>query len=104
MTDTRVVDNPVAGRFDIVVDGEPAGLIAYRRAGSRLELTHTEIDSKFEGHGVGSTAVRAALDTARADGLAVLPYCPFVRRYIQRHREYVDLVPADQRPRFDLAG
>jgi uncharacterized protein len=43
------------------------------------------------------------LDAARAGGLAVLPFCPFVRRYIQRHREYADLVPANERPRFDLA-
>jgi uncharacterized protein len=103
MTDTKVVDNPGAGRFDIIVDGEPAGFAAYRRNGATIEFTHTKIDPKFEGRGLGSVLVRRALDAARADGLAVLPYCPFVRAYIQRHREYVDLVPADERPQFDLA-
>ena len=103
MTDTRVVDNPATGRFDIIVDGEPAGLAAYRRDGSTIEFTHTEIDRRFEGRGLGSVLVRRALDAARAEGLAVLPYCPFVRGYIQRHREYVDLVPAGERARFDLA-
>jgi predicted GNAT family acetyltransferase len=102
MTDTRVVDNPTAGRFDIIVAGEPAGLAAYRRDGDTIEFTHTRIDPKFEGRGLGSQLVREALDTARAGGLAVLPYCPFVRDYIKRHREYADLVPADKRPRFDL--
>ncbi len=104
MTDTQVVDNPEAGRFDIMVDGEPAGFVAYRRAGSTMELAHTEIDPKFEGRGLGSVLVRGALDAARSGSLAVLPYCPFVRRYIQRHREYLDLVPVDERPRFDLSG
>jgi uncharacterized protein len=102
MTDTKVVDNPEAGRFDIIVDGEPAGLAAYRRHGSTIEFTHTKIESKYEGRGLGSVLVRRALDAARGEGLAVLPYCPFVRGYIQRHREYVDLVPVDERPRFDL--
>jgi predicted GNAT family acetyltransferase len=102
MTDTKVVDNPEAGRFDIIVDGEPAGLAAYRRHGSTIEFTHTKIESKYEGRGLGSVLVRHALDADRGEGLAVLPYCPFVRGYIQRHREYVDLVPVDERPRFDL--
>jgi uncharacterized protein len=103
MTDTRVVDHEAAGRFDITVDGEPAGLAAYRRSGATIEFTHTEIDPKFEGRGLGSLLVREALDAARAGDLAVLPHCPFVRDYIQRHREYLDLVPANQRRRFDLA-
>lgn len=103
MTDATVADNPQAGRFDLTVDGEDAGLVAYRRSGSTIEFTHTMIDPRFEGRGFGSVLVRQALDTARAQGLAVLPLCPFVRRYIQRHREYADLVPADDRGRFGLA-
>jgi uncharacterized protein len=46
--------------------------------------------------------VEAALDTARAEGLAVLPYRPFVQNFINRHREYLDLVPAEHRARFAL--
>jgi predicted GNAT family acetyltransferase len=103
MTETQVVDDPEAGRFDIVADGERAGFVAYRRAGSTIELTHTEIDPRFEGRGLGSVLVHGALDAARAGSLAVLPYCPFVRRYIQRHREYLDLVPVAERARFNLA-
>jgi uncharacterized protein len=102
VTDTRVVDNDGASRFEIVVDGGPAGRVDYRRRGSTIELAHTEIDPKFEGRGLGSVLVRGALDAARSGGLAVLPYCPFVRRYIDRHREYLDLVPAGERSRFAL--
>jgi len=40
---------------------------------------------------------------ARRDGLSVLPFCPFVRGYIARHPEDVELVPADLRAHFDLA-
>jgi hypothetical protein len=35
---------------------------------------------------------RAALDTARADGLEVVPLCPYVAAYIRRHQEYLPLV------------
>ena len=46
--------------------------------------------------------VRGALDAVKADGLAVLPYCPFVRGYIARHPEYLSLVPASERAEFGL--
>lgn len=103
MTDAVVVveDGP-ASRFEVLVDGEAAGFVAYRRNGHTISFTHTEIDERFEGRGLGSVLVRGALDAARAQGVAVLPFCPFVRRYISRHHEYLDLVPVDQRARFEL--
>lgn len=100
--ETTVGDNPSANRFEIRVDGELAGFAEYRRAGAVLSFTHTEIDAAFEGRGLGSTLVRGALEAARDRHLAVLPFCPFVRGYLQRHPEYLDLVPADQRARFQL--
>ena len=54
------------------------------------------------GEGLGTLLVKTALDTARAEGLAVLPYCPFVQGFIDRHREYLDLVPAERRAKFAL--
>lgn len=102
MSDATVVDDRQASRFEVRVDGEAAGFAAYRRNGSTISLTHTEVDERYEGRGLGSVLVRGALDAARAEGVAVLPLCPFVRRYISRHEEYLDLVPADQRARFQL--
>ncbi|GIH77805.1 GNAT family N-acetyltransferase [Planobispora longispora] len=99
----KVVDNPEAGRFEILLDGRKAGFAEYRRKGAKLSLTHTEIDPAFEGRGLGSALARGALDAARAGGLSVLPFCPFIRGYIERHPGYLDLVPADQRARFSLA-
>jgi uncharacterized protein len=31
------------------------------------------------------------LDIARAQGLKVVPICPFAKAYIERHPEYADL-------------
>ncbi|MGV9329593.1 GNAT family N-acetyltransferase [Streptosporangium sandarakinum] len=101
-TEPRVVDAPEASRFEVVVDGEVAGFAEYRQAGDRRSFTHTEVDPRFEGRGLGSILVRGALDATRAAGLSVLPFCPFVRRYIERHPDYLDLVPGNQRARFGL--
>jgi hypothetical protein len=97
-----VADRPDRGRFEITVDGELAGFSYYNRVGGALDFTHTQIDDAYEGQGLGSVLIRAALDTARERGLAVLPHCPFVMGFIQRHHEYLDLVPITLRRRFGL--
>jgi predicted GNAT family acetyltransferase len=97
-----IADNPQRQRFEILVDGELAGFVTYRRQPGQIEFIHTEIDDRFEGQGLGGKLVAFVLDDARGNGLAVLPSCPFVKDYIQRHREYVDLVPDDRLGEFDL--
>jgi hypothetical protein len=39
--------------------------------------------------------VEGALDDLRARGLALVPLCPFVAGYIERHPGYADLVTTD---------
>jgi predicted GNAT family acetyltransferase len=99
----NVVDNPQADRFEIHVDGELAGVVQYHRQDTTISLMHTVVDPRFEGKGYASALARSVLDAARAEGLAVLPFCPYIRGYLQRHPEYVDLVPPDERARFGLA-
>ena len=97
-----VHDAPENERFEIEVDGRLAGAAFYRRTPGRIAFLHTEIEPDFEGQGLGGTLVKEALNTARQEGVDVLPYCPFVRSYIAGHPEYLDLVPADRRAEFEL--
>ena len=101
---TVVADNPAGQRFEAKVDGELAGFATYRRSRKQglIAFMHTEVDDEFSGQGVGGPLVREALDAARAEGLAVLPFCPFVNSFIAEHPEYVDLVPECQREEFGL--
>ena len=101
--DITVVDDRERARFEVRVGGELAGFTEYRRRPGLVAFTHTLIDPRFEGQGLGGRLVRSALDAARAENLAVLPFCPFVRSYIAGHTgEYLDLVPASHRESFDL--
>lgn len=97
-----VTDNPEQARFEVHADEEVAGFAEYRLHQQVIELLHTEIDSRFEGRGLGSQLVGGVLDTVRQRGLAVLPYCPFIRGWIGKHPEYVDLVPQERRSEFEL--
>ncbi len=96
-------DDPQAGRLRILVGGRRAGYIAYRRRPGTIALVHTEIEPEFEGRGLGGKLIREALDRARAEGSEVLPFCPFVRSYIERHPDQLDLVPEDRRDEFELS-
>jgi predicted GNAT family acetyltransferase len=88
-----VRDNSEKSRFEALDEsGVVAGLADYRRSGDRVVFTHTEVDDAFEGQGVGSSLVRAALDAVRAEGVRVVAQCPFVTSYIEEHREYADLL------------
>lgn len=88
----EVHDVPAEKHFVALVDGARAGEAVYIRTPDLIVFTHTEVDPAFEGKGVGSALARAALDQARAWEVPVLPLCPFIKGFIERHREYVDIV------------
>jgi predicted GNAT family acetyltransferase len=99
---TEVVDRAERHRFEVVADGHVAGFADYQLGPGEILFTHTEIDEAYEGKGLGSVLVRHALDAARDRGLAVLPLCPFVRKWIGGHEDYLDLVPASARQKYNL--
>ena len=100
--DPVVRDNPEEKRYEIEVDGQVAGFVQYRKRPGLLAFIHTEIGPAFEGKGLGSTLIRSALEDARDQGLAVLPFCPFVNEYLRRHPGLASLVPAEHREAFGL--
>ena len=88
----EVVNDAEHHRYVIHHDGEVAGFADYRMASpDRIVVTHTEIDERFEGHGLGSELAKAVLDDIRAHAWQVVPRCPFIADYIHRHPEYADL-------------
>ena len=98
-----VHDAPERDRFEIEADGAVVGFVQYRRRPGTISFLHTEIDPEHEGAGLGGVLVSAALDEVRSEGIRVLPFCPFVRSYIEHHPEYLDLVPEERRADFGLA-
>ena len=91
MTD-EIEHKPELHRFDVLVNGELAGSTRYRVAPGVRIFFHTEIDTRFEGRGLASKLIAAALDETRAEGLSVEPQCPYVRGFIAKHAEYLDMV------------
>jgi predicted GNAT family acetyltransferase len=89
---TEVTNAHDESRYEIRAGAELAGVAEYRVDGDRVIFTHTLVESAYEGQGLGSALIRAALDGTRAAGRTVVPRCPFVRAFIDGHAEYADLV------------
>ena len=88
-----VADVPERHRYEAVVDGYVA-FAEYFLRGDVITFVHTVVPGELEGRGIGSALAKAALDDVRSRGLRVVPRCPFIRAYIERHDEYADLLDA----------
>ena len=89
MTDVR--NNTDKNRYELSVDGHLAATY-YRIADGVITFVHTEVPDALAGRGVGGKLVKGALDQVRTAGLKVVPQCPFVRAYIEKHPDYADLL------------
>jgi len=94
MSDAVVTDNQDDSRLEISVDGHLAELVYRTRAG-RLILVHTEVPEALGGRGLGGELVRAAMRKATAEGMSLVPLCPFARSWLERHSEEAKAVPID---------
>jgi len=85
---TTIRDNAAEGRWELLVDGQLAVFSTYHDHGKRRTFIHTETQEGFDGQGLASELVKAALADAKTRGLEINPVCPFVRAYMERHPDY----------------
>ncbi len=88
----QVVLNEARHRFELPTDAGTAILEYAELPGGVLDLTHTLVPRPDRGKGAGRALVRAALEHARDRGKRIVPTCPYVGAWIERHPEFRDLV------------
>ena len=86
-----VKNNAALKRYELAV-GDATAIVTYALQDGRIVFQHTEVPESLSGQGIGSALARGALDDARANGLKVVPECPFIASYLKRHPEYQDIV------------
>jgi uncharacterized protein len=90
---SEVLNDPTLNRYELLVDGEHVGAADYQIRDNVLTFVHTEIDPAHEGEGLGGELARGALNLVRADtDYRVRATCPFMRKYLDEHPEYGDLL------------
>jgi predicted GNAT family acetyltransferase len=89
----RIEHHETAHRFTLATSAGIA-VLTYREVDTAtLDFDHTFVPPALRGGGIASRLTGRALDYARARGAKVIPSCPFVAVYIERHPEYRDLLP-----------
>lgn len=83
--------------------GESRGRYVIRENGMEAELTysissptliiadHTGVPGGFRGEGAGRALVERLVADARAEGVRIIPLCPFVNALRRRHPEWSDV-------------
>ena len=85
-----VHDNRGESRFELTIDGETA-VAAYERDGDTIVFTHTVVPAALRGQGIGSRLIGGALAQVRGEGPKVVPQCPFVAAYLDKHPDAANL-------------
>ena len=92
MENYKLIDNVALHQYEFRI-GDLIPRIEYiNPKNGEIYLTHTEVPSALEGKGVGSSLVRLALEDIERQQLRLVPLCPFVAGYVQKHPEWKRLV------------
>lgn len=79
---------PARRRFAVRL-GHDTAVLEYQLREGTINLYHTEVPPAFRGRGIAEQLCTAAFAYAQANGLTVIPSCPYVAgTYLQRHPEY----------------
>jgi uncharacterized protein len=81
-------------RYEIRMDDAVIGRNYYREEDGRRIFTHTEVEPEFQGQGLASRLIEFALTDTKKAGLRIVALCPAVSGYLEKHREFDDLVDA----------
>lgn len=86
-----VKHNPEASRFEVEL-GDKIAHADYHISGNVMTISHVYTPPEFRGKGIAAQVAKFALDYIRANKLKVIPQCPYMRDYINKHKEYQDLL------------
>lgn len=90
--DYELTNNKKQHQYEFHIDGYIPRIEYILSKNGEIHLTHTEVPVGLEGKGIGSQLVEKTLADIKERGLQVVPLCPFVVAYIQRHPEWKQIV------------
>lgn len=90
--DIRREDTATGGRYVVRIDGYEAEMTFSKAGTSRIIIDHTGVPRELGGRGVGQALVLRAVEDARADGIKIIPLCPYAKAQIEKHPEWQDVL------------
>lgn len=90
----RMVRHESRHRYELYSQEELAVVITFKELPGHVDFEHTIGQPGFEGRGLAKVLARYALDDVVASGKRIIPHCPYVARFIEKHpelyRQYTD--------------
>ena len=83
------------GQRFVFTEGDSVAELTYLLQGDELILLHTSVPPRLEGQGIGGRLVSAAVDRAAREGLTIVPWCAFARKWLGGHPDVADTVTID---------
>ncbi|HQF41309.1 MAG TPA: GNAT family N-acetyltransferase [Ignavibacteriaceae bacterium] len=87
----EIINDKQGSRFVITVDGLEVYEL-YAEDKGTIDLYSTYTPPKLRGRGLAADVVKAALEYAKEKNLKVIPTCWYVRKYVDEHPEYKELI------------
>lgn len=79
------------GRYVIRKEGVEAELTYSITTPTLIIADHTGVPDAFRGTGAGLALVQRLVADARAEGVKIVPLCPFVNAQRRKHPEWADV-------------
>ncbi|MBM7066908.1 GNAT family N-acetyltransferase [Actibacterium sp. 188UL27-1] len=79
------------GRYTLVIDGHEAELTYSITSPTLIIADHTGVPDALRGTGAGLMLVKRLVEDARAEGVKIVPLCPFVNAQRRRHPDWADV-------------
>ncbi len=79
-------------RFFVKIDNKEAELTYKKVEDNVLNFDSTFTPEELRGQGLAGKITKAALEYAQAHNLKVIPGCPYVEKYIEKHSEFESIL------------
>jgi len=81
------------GLFYLAGTKEPLAKMVYTMPSpGKMIIEHTEVSEELKGQNVGFQLVKTAVEFARANGIKIIPLCPFANSVFKRKPEFADVL------------
>ena len=88
----ELIDNEERHQYEFPYRAIRSQNRVYKNKDGVIYLTHTEVPMELGGKGIGSQLVEKVLLDIEKKDLRLVPLCPFVAGYIQKHPDWKRIV------------
>jgi len=92
MSKYQLTDNSEKRQYEFAVEGFTPRIEYIKTAEGEIYLTHTEVPAELGGRGIASALAKQTMQDIDKQGLKLVPVCPFIATYIDKHPEWKKLI------------